>query len=50
MMPIFLDGFTQLMGTRESKNGFRLSKGLIASLGFAILLKAFKCMIVSNII
>ena len=46
LLPTFLDGFTQLLGSRESNNILRLFTGLIGGVGLAILIKAIKCMII----
>ena len=46
MIPTFLDGFTQFIGSRESCNMLRLLTGLIGGVGLAILLKAIKWMII----
>lgn len=45
LVPAFLDGFTQLINLRQSSNLLRLFTGLIGGLGLAILVKAFKWMI-----
>ena len=42
IIPTFLDGFTQLLGSRESNNMLRLLTGLIGGVGLAILIKAIK--------
>jgi len=47
IIPSFLDGFTQFIGTRESKNTLRLITGLSGGLGLAIILKAFKFILIS---
>jgi uncharacterized membrane protein len=46
MIPTFLDGFTQLLGSRESNNSLRLLTGLAGGVGLAILVKAIKWMII----
>ena len=46
LLPTFLDGFTQLLGSRESNNILRLFTGLIGGVGLAILIKAIKWMII----
>lgn len=45
IVPAFLDGFTQLLGTRISNNKLRLLTGLLGGLGLAILVKAIKWVI-----
>lgn len=45
MIPTFIDGFTQLNGSRESNNVLRFSTGLMGGIGLAILVKAFKWII-----
>jgi uncharacterized membrane protein len=45
IIPAFLDGFTQLMGSRMSNNNLRLLTGLVGGVGLAILVKAVKWMI-----
>ncbi|HII84080.1 MAG TPA: DUF2085 domain-containing protein [Methanobacterium subterraneum] len=42
LIPSFLDGFTQLIGCRESNNVLRLLTGLVGGVGLAILIKAIK--------
>ncbi|MDP3014439.1 MAG: DUF2085 domain-containing protein [Candidatus Subteraquimicrobiales bacterium] len=42
VFPTIIDGLTQLIGSRESSNLLRFTTGLIAGIGFAILIKAFK--------
>lgn len=42
LIPTFLDGFTQLLGLRESNNVLRFFTGLVGGVGLAILLKAIK--------
>ncbi len=49
MIPAFLDGFTQLLGTRMSNNTLRLLTGLAGGVGLAILVKAIKWMILINL-
>lgn len=46
MIPTFLDGFTQLFGSRESNNTLRLLTGLAGGVGLAILVKAIKWIII----
>lgn len=46
MIPTFLDGFTQLLGSRKSNNMLRLLTGLIGGVGLAILIKALKWRII----
>lgn len=43
--PTTIDGLTQLFSSRESSNILRFATGLFAGIGFAILLKAFKWLI-----
>lgn len=45
LIPTLVDGFTQLICSRESQNNLRFTTGLIGGIGFAILLKAFKWLI-----
>jgi len=45
LIPTFLDGYTQLLGLRESNNILRLFTGLIGGVGLAIIFKSIKCMI-----
>ena len=45
IIPTFLDGFTQLIGSRESNNMLRLLTGLIGGIGLAIIIKTIKWMI-----
>ena len=45
LIPAFIDGFTQYLGSRESNNVLRFATGLIGGFGLAILLKALKWMI-----
>ncbi|MBP2046531.1 putative membrane protein [Methanobacterium aggregans] len=42
IIPTFTDGFTQLLGFRESNNILRFTTGLIGGLGLGILVKALK--------
>lgn len=49
MAPAFMDGFTQLMGTRMSDNKLRLLTGLAGGVGLAILVKAIKWMILISL-
>lgn len=46
--PAFLDGITQLISIRQSKNSLRFITGLIGGLGLAILVKALKCYIIMS--
>lgn len=46
LIPPFLDGFTQLIGTRESTNILRLCTGLLGGVGLAIIIKAIKWVII----
>jgi uncharacterized membrane protein len=48
LIPTFLDGFTQLLGSRESNNMLRLFTGLIGGIGLAIIFKAIKWKIFMN--
>ena len=45
LIPTFLDGFTQLIGSRKSNNMLRLFTGLMGGVGLAILVKTLKYMI-----
>jgi uncharacterized membrane protein len=45
IIPTFFDGLTQFFGLRESNNILRLFTGLIGGVGFAILVKALKYLI-----
>lgn len=45
VIPTTTDGLTQLFSSRESSNILRFATGLFAGIGFAILLKAFKWLI-----
>ena len=45
VIPTTIDGLTQLFSSRESSNILRFATGLFAGIGFAILLKAFKWLI-----
>ncbi|OWT33348.1 hypothetical protein BGI41_02885 [Methanobrevibacter sp. 87.7] len=42
LVPAAIDGFTQLLGWRESTNYLRLITGLLGGIGLAILIKGFK--------
>lgn len=42
VVPTFIDGFTQLLGYRESNNILRFFTGLLAGIGLGLLVKAFK--------
>jgi uncharacterized membrane protein len=46
VIPTFLDGFTQFLGSRKSNNMLRLLTGLIGGVGLAILIKALKWRII----
>jgi len=48
IIPTFLDGFTQLIGSRESNNILRLCTGLIGGIGLGILIKAIKWIILTG--
>lgn len=41
MIPTFIDGYTQLIGIRESNNVLRFFTGLIAGLGIVIFILTF---------
>jgi len=41
-IPTFIDGFTQLLGYRESNNTLRFFTGLLAGIGLGLLIKSFK--------
>ena len=45
LIPTFIDGYTQLIGSRESNNILRLLTGLIGGVGLAIIIKAIKMLI-----
>jgi uncharacterized membrane protein len=45
LIPTFLDGYTQLLGTRKSNNILRLCTGLMGGVGLAIIFKTIKWMI-----
>lgn len=49
VIPTFIDGFTQLLGLRESNNTLRLTTGLIGGLGLGILVKSLKWMIIMGL-
>lgn len=49
VIPTFIDGFTQLLGFRESTNTLRFTTGLIAGLGLGILVKSVKWMIITGL-
>ena len=46
VIPSFLDGFTQLRGSRLSNNQLRLLTGIMGGVGLAILVKCVKCMLI----
>ena len=46
LIPPFLDGFTQLIGTRESTNILRFCTGLLGGIGLAIIIKAIKWVLI----
>jgi len=46
VVPTFLDGLTQLLLPRESKNLLRFSTEIIAGIGLGVLVKAFKYIII----
>jgi uncharacterized membrane protein len=45
IIPTFLDGYTQLIGSRESNNMLRLLTGLMGGIGLAIIVKSIKWII-----
>jgi uncharacterized membrane protein len=49
LIPTFFDGFTQLIGSRESNNILRLSTGLIGGVGLGILIKTVKWIILTGL-
>ncbi|SCG85526.1 DUF2085 domain-containing protein [Methanobacterium congolense] len=49
VLPTFTDGFTQLLGLRESNNTLRFTTGLLGGLGLGILVKALKWMIIMGL-
>ena len=48
LIPTIIDGFTQLLGSRESNNVLRFITGLIGGVGLAILIKSIKMIILMN--
>ena len=48
MVPAFIDGATQLSGSRESGNALRFMTGLLGGLGLGILIKTLKFIIYLN--
>lgn len=46
MIPALLDGLTQFFRFRDSNNSLRFTTGLIAGLGFAILFKTIKYVLI----
>lgn len=50
IIPTFTDGFTQLLGLRESNNTLRFTTGLIGGIGIMIIAKFIKYVIFWNII
>ena len=49
LIPTFLDGFTQFIGSRESNNILRLFTGLMGGVGLGILLKVIKYIILTGV-
>jgi uncharacterized membrane protein len=49
MIPTFLDGFTQLGGSRMSNNTLRLLTGLLGGVGLAIVVKAIKWVVITSL-
>ena len=49
MIPTFLDGFTQLWGSRMSNNTLRLLTGLLGGVGLAIVVKAIKWVVITSL-
>ncbi len=50
IIPTFLDGFTQFIGSRESNNKLRLLTGLLGGVGLAILVKTLKWIIIMGLV
>lgn len=46
-IPTIIDGLTQLRDFRESNNTLRFTTGLIAGLGFGIIVKAIKWFLIT---
>jgi uncharacterized membrane protein len=44
-----LDGLTQLFGFRDSNNNLRLFTGLMGGVGFAMIIKAIKSVILMHL-
>ncbi|SCG85435.1 DUF2085 domain-containing protein [Methanobacterium congolense] len=49
ILPMFLDGITQLFSFRVSNNALRFTTGLIAGIGLGILAKVFKYFLIGLI-
>jgi uncharacterized membrane protein len=49
IIPTFVDGFTQFVGSRKSNNILRLFTGLMGGVGLAILIKAVKWIILTGV-
>ena len=49
MIPTFLDGFTQLGGSRMSNNTLLLLTGLLGGVGLAIVVKAIKWVVITSL-
>jgi uncharacterized membrane protein len=49
LIPTFIDGFTQLLSSRESNNILRLFTGLMGGVGLGILIKAIKSIILTGL-
>lgn len=50
LIPVFIDGLTQLLEFRESNNKLRFFTGLLGGLGLGILIKALKYFILLKLI
>jgi uncharacterized membrane protein len=49
LIPTFVDGFTQFVGSRKSNNILRLFSGLMGGVGLGILIKAVKWIILTGV-